>query len=57
MGIKTIKEPDIYLTESQRRRYADEYRKAYTHYVGTPPSFEEFVRRKLAASSSMGDDS
>lgn len=45
--IKIIEEPDIYITESQRRRYAGEYRNLCSMHT-SPPSFDEFVRGKQA---------
>lgn len=47
MSIKIIPAPDIYLTESEYRRYIQEY-KNYSAYHVSPSSFEDFVinRRK-----------
>ena len=43
------KEPDVHVTEAELRRYTNEYRKAYMFYAGTPPTLEEFIRRKKNA--------
>lgn len=52
MTIKVIDEkPDVHVTASQLRRYKDEYAKAYSHYAGTPPTLEEFIRRRQSDSS------
>lgn len=47
MAIKISDEkPDVVVTESELRRYKDEYQKAFMFYAGTPPSLEEFIRRQ-----------
>lgn len=46
MAIKTIKEPDIYLTEGEHRRLLDEYHKSHMFYSGPMPTFEEWVRSR-----------
>jgi L-amino acid N-acyltransferase YncA len=38
--------PDVVVTESELRRYRDEYQKAFMFYSGTPPTLEEFIRRQ-----------
>jgi hypothetical protein len=38
--------PDVYVTESELRRYKDEYQKAFMFYSGTPPTLEEFIRQQ-----------
>lgn len=48
MSIKIIEEPDVHVTEGELRRYRDEYRRSYMHYVGTPPTLEEFIRYRRA---------
>lgn len=45
MAVKIIKEPDVYLTQSEYNRLMAEYHKAFSMYAGTPPTFEEWVRR------------
>jgi len=49
MSIKIVKQPDVHVTESELRKYQDEYKNAYMFYAGTPPTLEEFIRRKKAA--------
>lgn len=44
MSIRVVKQPDISVTESELRRYQDEYRRAYSMYAGTPPTLEEYIR-------------
>ena len=46
MTIKIIKEPDLYLTEAEMNYYRQEYQRAFTHYAGNLPTFEEFVRSR-----------
>jgi hypothetical protein len=46
MAIRVIKEADVTVTESELQRYKDEYNQAYMFYAGTPPTLEEFIRRK-----------
>ena len=46
MTIKIIEQPDVHVTESELARYIDEYQQAYMFFAGTPPTIEEFIRRK-----------
>lgn len=46
MSIIVDKKPDVHVTESELRRYRDEYQKAYMFYAGTPPTLEDFIRRR-----------
>lgn len=38
--------PDIELTESEYARLRGEYAKAFSHFAGIPPTFEEWVRSR-----------
>lgn len=51
MSIRIIKKRDVHVTESEFVRYGDEYRKAYMHYAGTPPSLEDFIRSRQGEKS------
>ncbi len=45
MAIKiTDKHPDVEVTSEEYRQYSADYQKSFTHYSGTPPSLEEFIR-------------
>ena len=47
MAIKIIDEqPDVTVTSEELRKYKDEYSRAYMHYVGTPPSLEQYIRQQ-----------
>ena len=46
MAIKVTPQPDVYVTEEEFRRFKDLYNKSFTHYVGPPPSLEEFIRQQ-----------
>lgn len=47
MPIRIIdQKPDVAVTESELERYRDEYQRSYMFYSGTPPSLEEFIRRR-----------
>lgn len=51
MAIVIQKQPDVIVTESELARYSDEYRQAYSHFCGTPPSLEDFIRNKIQRSN------
>jgi hypothetical protein len=57
MGIKIIEEPDIFLTKGELARYERAYERAYSHYAGTPPTLEEYIRICIrpAPSTKMSD--
>lgn len=38
--------PDVVVTEGELARHTAEYQKAYMHYAGTPPTLEEYIRRR-----------
>ena len=46
MTIKVIREPDLYITSEELTRLRYEYSKAFTHYAGPVPTFEDWVRRQ-----------
>lgn len=47
MAIRIInKEPDVYVSEDEYRRFLAEYQQAYMMYSGTPPSLETFIRQR-----------
>lgn len=46
MAINVIPDADVTVTESELRRYREEYRQAYSMYCGTPPTLNEFIRRR-----------
>jgi hypothetical protein len=49
MAVKIIPDPDVYLTPSEHGRYLDEYRRCFSFYSGTPPSFNAWVARRKEA--------
>jgi len=46
MAIKIIPEETVEVSQGEYDRYLAEYSRAYRNYAGTPPSLEEFIRRK-----------
>ncbi len=51
MAIKIVdNEPDVVVTESELRRYKDEYKRDYAMYAGSPPSLEDYIRSRKAMS-------
>ena len=46
MAIIVKKEPDVHVTEEELRLYRDQWKRSFTHFVGTPPSLEEFIRQQ-----------
>lgn len=53
MTIKIVEDgPPITLTASQHARLRQEYSQCFQFYSGVPPTFEQWVRRKLDKSTS-----
>lgn len=49
MAIRVIdQKPDVHVTESELRRFRDEYQRTYMFYAGTPPTLEDFIRNRRA---------
>jgi hypothetical protein len=46
MAVIVIPERDVYLTQSEYNRFHDEYMRAFSFFVGTPPTFNEWVARR-----------
>lgn len=46
MAIIIDKQPNVHVTESEFAKYSDEHRQAYAYFAGTPPTLEEFIRRR-----------
>lgn len=46
MAIKIIKQPDVHVTESELERYQADYQRDFMFYAGTPPTLEEYIRRR-----------
>lgn len=46
MAVIVAKEPDVYVTANEHSVYAFEYKRAFTHYAGPVPSFEEYIRQR-----------
>lgn len=49
MTINIIKQPDVNVTESELRQYRADYERDHMFYAGTPPTLEEYIRRKQGA--------
>lgn len=56
MSIKIIDQGDVHVTETELRRYRDEYRRAYSFYAGTPPTLEDFIRSRQMYERSRSSD-
>jgi hypothetical protein len=52
MAIKPIQEPDIHLPQEEIDRLRYEYVHAFQNYSGRVPSFETWVRGRIAKESS-----
>lgn len=56
MAIKIVLDgPEITLTESEYWRYHAEYSRAFQHFAGVPPRFEEYVRRRIQEAKTNED--
>lgn len=53
MSVIVAKEPDVYVTANERAVYAFEYKRAFTHYAGPVPSFEEYIRQRQLEEHAM----
>lgn len=50
MAVHIIDEkPDLFLTRAQHAELQEAYAQAYQFYAGTPPDFETWARRVIAA--------
>lgn len=44
--IKVVDEGDVHVTQAELTRLRHDYGKAFTHYCGPVPTFEEYVRSR-----------
>ena len=54
MAIRTIREPDIYLTAAEQERLRREW-EAAQKYTTMPQSFETWLRGRLAIDAAKGE--
>lgn len=54
MAIKVAKEADVHVTASELARYRADYQRDYMLYSGTPPTLNEYIRRRQASEEDNG---
>ncbi len=55
MAINIIKDADVTVTESELRRYKADYQRDFMMYAGTPPTLNEYIRRRQAEANRTKD--
>jgi hypothetical protein len=55
MAIIVSKEPDVHVTASELRKYKADYKRDYMFFAGTPPTLNEYIRRRQLEEGSAFD--